>query len=175
MKEEPNQTVSTIEIMRIEDLKTLEDVEEGSMSVIIKLPTWQIEKLHRLAQHRFGDPKYISGLIDSQLQKMFDEKLSPPLTYHGKTKIRMDVLKKMRGVSELMSHYETYPKLKRQHLNDILKSILGDGDSRVKESFIESINRCVYYATGDKPSLYDFVDCSSFVEAVDHKFQDLDR
>lgn len=165
----------SIEIKRIEDLETIDNLEEGIMSVIITLPNWQIEKLHKLALNRFGDPKYINGLIESQLLNLFHEKPQPPLTYHGKTKIRMDVLKKMRGISELMRTYDTYPKLKRQHLNKILKTILGDGDSRVRDSFIESVNRCVFFVTGKKPSLYDLVDCSSFVEAVDQKMQDLDR
>jgi len=165
----------SIEIKRIETVENIDDLEEGKMSVIITLPCWMIEKLHLIAQNRFGDPKYINGLIENQLQGLFDEKTPPPLTYHGKTKIRSDVLKKMRGISELMRNYDTYPKLKRQHVNQILESILGDGDSRVAESFIESINRCVFFATGKKPSLYDLVDCSSFVMAVDQKMQDLDR
>lgn len=165
----------SIEIKNIEDVEIGEDLDE-KISVIVTLSNNLIDQLQLISQTRFGDTKHINGIIENKLRDLcIEKKLKAQITYKGKTKIRFDVLKKFRGITELMRHTNTYPKFKRQQLNQILTDILGNCDTRVKDNFIESINRCVYYATGKKPSLYDLVDCTSFIDAVNQKFQDLDR
>lgn len=103
-------------------------------------------------------------------QKMFQPK--PELKYKGKTKIRSDVLQKLKNISNLMENSIVYPNFKLQQIKVMVKDVLGDSDSRVFHEFLKTINGCIYSCSGTKLSLYNSVDCTCFIKIVNEKLME---
>ena len=138
------------------------------VTVLVTLEAAVISKL----RDRFPEDdlnEEINFILD---QKTF--KPNPILKYEGKTKIRSDVIKKLKRISDLMENQSIYPNLKLQQVKAIVKEILGisvltTSTRRTYDKYIKSINDCIYSCSSKRLSLYDSIDCSCFVRIVNDK------
>ena len=121
--------------------------------------------------------RYSGDDLNEVINFILDQKTFEPnfiLKYEGKTKIRYDVLEKLKRISDFMETQTTYPSLKLQQVKIIVKdalsiSVLTASTRRTYDKYIKSINDCIYSCSGNRLSLYDSIDCSCFVRIVNDK------
>ena len=100
--------------------------------------------------------KYSEGDLNEEINFILDKKTFEPnfiLKYKGKTKIRWDVLQKLKGISELIRNQSLYPNLKLQQVKAIVKDVLGDLDPRVLREYLKTINDGICSCSGKKIKL----------------------
>ena len=141
---------------------------DGTDKVTLLIPL-EVAVISKLRTKYSGEDlnEVINFILD---QKTFEP--NPILKYKGKTKIRTDVLKKLKRMSELMENLTIYPNLKLQHVKRLVKDVLDNPDSRTYDKFIKTINDSIYSCSGKKLSLYDSIDCSCFVRIVNEKLME---
>ena len=121
--------------------------------------------------------RYAGDDLNEVINLILDQKTFKPnfiLKYEGKTKIRYDVLEKLKRISNLMENQTTHPNLKLQLVKEIVKDALGisvltTSTRRTYDKYIKTINDCIYSCSSKRLSLYESTDCSCFVRIVNDK------
>jgi len=143
------------------------DMHKNSL-VIVELDNGVILRL----QNRFQghESEEINFLLDKKLEDKICESI---LIFKGKTKIRKDVLKKLKAIADLISNQSIYPKLRRQTVLVIVKNILVEPDPRVVEEYMKTIGNFIKSSHGKNLTNYEEIDMSPFVNAVYEKYQEI--
>lgn len=144
------------------DLRKIEGTDK--VTVMINLDASVVSKLR---------DKYPEENINEEINFILEQKTFTPnyvLKYKNKTKIRLDVLIKLKKISDLIELQPTYPHLKIQQVKHAIKDVLGSVDDRTLNEFINTVKDCVYSYTGKKLGLYYDIDCSGFNKIVNEKF-----
>ena len=95
--------------------------------------------------------RYAGDNLNEVINLILDQKTFKPnfiLKYEGKTKIRYDVLEKLKRISDFMETQTTYPSLKLQQVEIIVKdalsiSVLTASTRRTYDKYIKSISDCI--------------------------------
>ena len=143
------------------------DMHKKSL-VIVELDNGVILRL----QNRFqgNESEEINFLLDKNLEDKICESI---LIFKGKTKIRKDVLKKLKAIVDLISNQSFYPKLRRQTVLVIVKNVLVEPDPRVVEEYMKTIGIFIKSSQGKNLTNYEEIDMSPFVNAVYEKYQEI--
>lgn len=149
-----NDVVPTLETIRIDNKEPL-----NKSRITINLQNNLILRL----QEEPNPEEELNFILENKLinEKIFD------LKYKGRSRIRTDVLKRLRELAESLKTLPQYPQFKRQEIEKHMENILWKLDFRVKEEYLKSISDCLEKGLSN----YSKSDITSFILAVEKKFQ----
>ena len=150
----------------VEDIQTVNISDKGGFDIVpvkLKLSVETIRKAHKIFKNKIHEQ------IDNLIYYDCVNTTTKPgeLLYKGKPKIRGDVLRNLKAISDYFIKQSYYPFVKKSNVNVIIKEVLGDKDQRVYTDYINCIKHCIKSSTGKDLGYYQDVDISCFVKAVE--------
>jgi len=164
----PNkQPMSIDEIDRIpKEIDELEKIE-----VKIKIDYGDLRELNNIVKKNYGENNislngYICQIIREATRKIILLDHVGSLSFAGSFP-RKDVLEKLHSISIEFESWPEYPKFKRNHLEAILKKIIGYKDPRTFKKYIDCIKTFVETKTSKQIIFYGDYDISGFKKIVE--------
>ena len=164
----------------VNNIPSLNEIKEknpdGFTLIEISCPNYQLKTLLELAITKYKDTKYVAGIIANAVADYCEKEQlqhhAASLTFKGKSKIKRDVLIKLKLIAEYYETCDVYPKLSVQLLKKGIDIILGPVDPRTKKNYVNCLKSWLKQSKGQQVIYYSQVDLTGFKKAVMKKIDD---